>query len=377
MKKSVVACAAGAVVLAAAAGAGRFAVLPAVDQVPSDLKTAVHYSGTATALDKKALAGGDVAHAVHRDLPIDATRTVEVTAVAAGAARLDDHTVVTAPGGTKLTDGTHLWAVDRKTLLDAKGPAGWKAEDHQGLVAGFPLHPKAEDYAFWDTLTGTAVKAVCRGRTSFAGRSAYKFLIESSGAPNAKTAAALPPALPTPLVRGLAGTLPEPGRNGLTGKLKSAGAAVPLTYKATGTATAWVDTETGVVLGQSVHQAVVGQVAGTDGPVDLLPVTDIRMSMTKASTAEAVDRAESAARGRLLVGTVAPAVALLLALGLALGAVLLGRRRRSDAGPAGGEPAGPSEPSEATESAEATASTEQAESAEPAASGDSPTAGRS
>jgi hypothetical protein len=212
--------------------------------------------------------------------------------------------------------------------MPAQGASSWHAEAHQGLVAGFPLHPAAQNYPFWDTGTGTATTAHYTGTTTRAGHRAFVFTIQVSGpVANSKTTAALPPALPTALVAGIAQTLPAPGGAAIQAAVGATAApVVPLAYVAVDTATAWVDADTGVVLDQQARQAILAEVSTASGPQELLPVADLHLAMTPASTKDAVARANTASSGRTLLGVTLPAV--LLALGLALAGVAVLRSRR-------------------------------------------------
>jgi hypothetical protein len=347
MKKSVVLCSAAAVLLAGSAAVSRFVVLPALDQVPGNLNATVHFTGTADLLNAQALGTGDVAHAVLSNVPVSGSRQAKATATSGSAVLIDDHTIITAPGGKTLADTDRLWSLDRKDLMPAQGPSSWHAEAHQGLVAGFPLHPAPQNYSFWDTGTGTATTAHYTGTTTKAGHRVYVYAVQVSGpAPTSKATAALPPTLPKALVAGIAQTLPAPGGAAIQTAVGSAtGPVVPLTYVSVDTATAWVDADTGVVLGQQARQAILAEVGTASGPQELLPVADLHLAMTPASTNDAVARANTATSGRTLLGVTIPAV--LLALGLALAGIAVWRSRRP-AG-AGQEPTQESEAAEPLE----------------------------
>ncbi|WP_377267500.1 porin PorA family protein [Peterkaempfera sp. SMS 1(5)a] len=263
-----------------------------------------------------------------KDVPVTAVREVRVTDVQSGAARFDDRTTVTGPGGKAVAGTARVWAVDRRSLAPAEGPASWGALPHQGLAAGFPLHPEPHDYALWDAATATASTARYTGTETRAGHRAYVYEVSTTGpVADARTKAALPPALPTPLVAGLSQSLPQNDQDALKGVLASSPKAVPLSYQAQDTATAWVDTKTGVAIDQKLRQAVVAQVAGASGPVTIAPVLDLSLAMTPDSVKEAADRANTAATARTLIGTVTPLVLLALAAILGVLAALLGRRR--------------------------------------------------
>jgi hypothetical protein len=116
MKKSVVLCAAAAVLCTAAAGVSRFAVLPALDKVPTNLDVTVHYTGTAALLNAQALGTGDVAHAVTQGVPVTGLRHVHAVGSSGDALLVDDHTTLTAPGGKAIVDNDHHWSVSRSDL---------------------------------------------------------------------------------------------------------------------------------------------------------------------------------------------------------------------------------------------------------------------
>jgi hypothetical protein len=153
---------------------------------------------------------------------------------------------------------------------------------------------------------------------------------------NAELKAQLPPALPKALVAGLAQTLPATDATAVQAAVAAApGPVVPLSYLSTNVATAWVDADTGVVLDQkATHQGVLAEVTTASGPVELLPVADLALTLTPDSTTSAVDKANTADAARSLLGVTGPLG--LLGLAVALGGLALWLRRRATApAPAG------------------------------------------
>jgi hypothetical protein len=112
---------------------------------------------------------------------------------------------------------------------------------------------------------------------------------------------------------------------------------LPLAFTSTNDTTFWVDTKTGSVLDVTEKQSI--EAAMTIGPssVPLTSVFALDAKFTPGTVKTNSDDAATAQRGLLLVGTVAPAVLLLLGLILAVLAVWSARRRRNS--PQGQPPA--------------------------------------
>ncbi|MET7305147.1 porin PorA family protein [Embleya sp. NPDC005575] len=323
---------AAATLLVATSAVTRFAVLPAVHQVPDDADFTMHFAGGMTLLDPQALQAGNLPGAIVRNLPVTVDRHVHAVHASGSTVVLSDRTVVSGPQKQALTTIEKRWSVDRRTLLDRPIPKGVAAEPHRGLTAGFPLEPEKKNYPYWDSPTRTTVPATYVRTERRAGRETYVFTIRTSGPlADQESLRTLPPAMPRAAVQGLAGVA-FPNR-----PLELAGQAdpVPLAYTATTDLTGWVDTETGVTVDLESTQGVTATAASVSGAqAEVFPVLSLKMTTTPASRAELADTAADGARALWLLGVVAPLAALLLGvalLGLAVHLERRSRRGRSDA----------------------------------------------
>ena len=119
MRKSTVFLSIGAILLVAASAAGRFVVLPALKQLPANLDTTVHLSGTATVLDPAALASGDLPNLLKSNVPVTVAEHVSVVSTSGETAVVSDELTVAGPGNATIQASKHSWAVNRRTLLAA------------------------------------------------------------------------------------------------------------------------------------------------------------------------------------------------------------------------------------------------------------------
>ena len=78
MRKSTVFLSLLAIIFVAAAAAGRFVVVPALKQLPANLDTTVHLSGTATVLNPAALLTGDLPNLLKTNVPVTVAEHVKV-----------------------------------------------------------------------------------------------------------------------------------------------------------------------------------------------------------------------------------------------------------------------------------------------------------
>ncbi|ARQ72017.1 porin PorA family protein [Streptomyces marincola] len=330
-----------AVVLVAASAVTRFAVYPAVHQVPSDTDTTFVYSGTASLLNAPAIEAGDLANAFLADVPVTVERRVQVVDTDGGVAVVSDDVVVTGPDDAELSGTSHRWAVDRTDLENRPAPEGSEAEEHQGLVISWPLDPEERDYTFWDPTTGVEAPAVYDRTEDVEGREAYVYEIEAAGElADQAIAERLPAQLPRDVLVGIAGALGERGPD--PAMLQALPEQVPLSYAATTRRVAWIDAETGSVLNGTLEQTIVAQAPGPEGPIPLAPVNTMTVEGTEETVAEKADDAASAANLLWLVRLVIPLGLLILGAALVALAVLgevRGRRRTPPGDGAGAAPA--------------------------------------
>ncbi|MFE6284194.1 porin PorA family protein [Streptomyces sp. NPDC057877] len=316
-----------AVVLVAASAVTRFTVYPALHQVPADTRSTFRYEGTATLLNPAALESGDLTKAFLADLPVTLDRRIEVRDTDGRTAVIADDAVLRGRDGTELNTSEHTWAVDRRDLTEREAPEGSTAERHEGLVIAWPLSPERRDYRFWDTGTQQAVPARYDGTETVSGREAHVYDIQATGPlTDPATAGALPAALPRQVVAALVAGRPGPAERPDEAALASLPKNVPLTYVSTTERRGWVDADTGLSLNGSLHQRVLAQTEGPDGPLTLFPVTDVDVTGTEKSVAAQADDAASAGRLLWLLGTGGPLGLLILALLLTAFTVWRARR---------------------------------------------------
>jgi hypothetical protein len=328
VRKSIVYSVSGAVLLLAAAGVVRLVAVPSLQQLPADLDTTLHFTGTANLLDASAMQTGDLAAAFRSNVPVTAQEHVRVISTRGRTAVVTDETSLAGAGGTKLVTSAHTWAVDRRTLDAVPAPAGSAAQPHEGLVVGFPLAPEPHSYPYWDSLTQTRVTADYQRAERHGGRRTYVYTVHASGAlKDTALVAGLPTTLPKAVLLGLAGTLPAAVRDGLAASAAQLPDQLPLSYTATGDSTYWVDTATGYVVDVQQKQTVVASIPLGAAGVPLPPVFAVDMHFTPESIAATGRDAATAERGLFLIGTVVPAVLLALAVLLVLLAIWLAVRR--------------------------------------------------
>ncbi|WP_326595542.1 porin PorA family protein [Streptomyces sp. NBC_01803] len=317
-----------AALLLVLAAVARFAVLPAVHQVPDDVNENPQYEGTATILNQQALASGDLANAFLVDVPVLMDRHIKVTATDGDTAVFSDSRVLLGPDGQELTSSEEHWAVDRVSLEARPAPEGVDASPHEGLVIGFPLEPEKHDYRWWDHTTGTEVDAVYTGTEKRDGRTVYGYTIHAEG-PMADSGE-LPQALPRDAVGGILASVP-----GSTVDPATLPEMVPLSYAATTDLVLWIDSGTGTIMDGSHGQNIM---ATTQDGTALFPIADVRVTATDETKENQADTAKEISLALTLLGVVAPlsliGIALLL-LALAAWGV---RKRRTQ------PPATPDEP---------------------------------
>jgi len=171
----------GAAVLIAAGAVLRFVIAPAVVKLPANLDTTVRLSGTASMVDQNALRSGNLAGVVRDAVPVTVTNRVRVVSTRGDTAIITSQSTVAGRDNAALQTLTHTWAVDRKTFYPAQAPPGSAVEPHDGLVLGFPLPPRPQDYPWWDPITQTTVTARYQSTETYHGRQVYVYAIHADG----------------------------------------------------------------------------------------------------------------------------------------------------------------------------------------------------
>lgn len=328
MRKVAIALTAGAVVCAAAAAYIRFVMVPDTEQVQSDTHTVNHYAGTATFLDPQALTSGDLAHVFQKDVPFTAVEDFRTASLHGSTAVISDVTTTRGPAAPALGGSSVNWAVDRKTLLPAAIPSGVTAAEHQGLVVGFPFAPGAHDYPWWNGGTGKAATAKYVRTEKHAGRTAYVYTVDTTGALADKTILAkLPQSIGQEVLKGLAASIAPDQASALSLLLPKDGSDVPLTYVSATKSTIWVDKFDGTTLDVDDQRTVTPQLKSKLGAVPLpAAVLDVHIKYSPQGVADSVKQSKDNESRMLWEGDVAPAALALLAVLLLVGAVLVARR---------------------------------------------------
>jgi DUF3068 family protein len=317
------------VVLLAAAGVVRFAVYPAVKQLPSDYDRTATYSGTGTFLNPAAVASGNAANALLANQSITVTRHAKVTSTSGSTAVVSDDITGKLSNGTTVLSDNHVWAIDRKSMYAAPAPHGSIVDQHEGITIGFPIGVQPRDYTYWDANTEQAVPAGFQRTESYLGRAATVFTANASGpVKDPKLLAGLPSALPASALGSVASLLPP----NVQTLLKTLGSALPvmlpLSYTSATKITSWIDTGTGLPLNVQQQQTVTADLSLAGSSQPLLPVLADSIANTTASINQAVHDATTAGVTLTLLGVTVPLVLLTLGILLIALALFLHYRRR-------------------------------------------------
>jgi hypothetical protein len=333
------------VILIVLAVLGRYLIAPIVTKLPADTDTSLQYSGKATMLDSKALASGDIAHALQADIPVTADRRIQVTDTDGDTAIVKDS--LTLHVGGQSQPSSHLYALDRTSLEGVAGPDGTSVEPSKGaLSSAFPIGPKSSssEYTYYDAATRAIVPVRYTGTAKRHGRSTNVYKFDVAGpVKDPALLTALPKALPKALVAGLAPLLPAAVRDQFTPATVAAlPALIPLTYTDTTKIVAYVDKQTGVAIEQTISQKIIANAALGTAPVPLLPASAVDLAVTSASSDSLADKARSAGRLLILVRTGVPVALLVIGVLLIVVAVLRRKKPGPDSagpGPVAEEPA--------------------------------------
>jgi hypothetical protein len=325
------------VLLLVAATVVRFVVVPSVSKLPADLDITQEFEGTYSGLNPAALSGasGDV---LVQDVPVTASRRIAVESVD-GDTAVVVRTVERSIGGQSDPSREVRYAVDRTDAESVPAPQG--AEDvvaSEGLVFTLPLNPSTDTgYRLWDQNTEAAYPLTYQGEDTLDGRSVFLYRSDSEGPVADPAALGLPTSLSktqlTALAPALADVVPPQLLAQLPALLPLLPDSIPLSYTSTTTSVISADAELGATIAGESTQTITAQLPLGPQVVEV-PFSTIELASTDASISDrAGDTADSAVLLNL-IGTVLPAVALVLGLLLLLAALLLARRagRRSDGG---------------------------------------------
>ncbi|MBA3489381.1 MAG: DUF3068 domain-containing protein [Longispora sp.] len=322
------------VLLLAAAAILYWVIVPNNKQLPSDTNVTRMYDGSAKViLNSRALAAGDLSNVLLTNVPVSAERTVKVQATDGDVAEATDSRTLKAENGQELGKTEVTYAVNRKTLEAAgEHPDDWQVTPHNGLTISWPIGAEKKDYSAWVNETQATIPVKFVKEEDKGGVKTYVYQAESAAAPIKDTQVldALPKALPSTALAGLAARLPLPDatKAALARALPSLGGTVPLSYTYQVTSTFWVEPTTGIVIDnqrQEVREA-------TPGAAPLaVPIYDVSSAFSEQSVKDAAADATDSRDSIQLYSKTLPLILLVLGL-LALLGGLLGwftRKRRA------------------------------------------------
>lgn len=305
-----------------------FVVVPVATQLPGSTDLKVTYAGTGTLLNASALQSGNTKDVIASNVPITVDRELKVTSVYGGTAIVADNLTIHA--GTQTLPSDHTYALDRTTMDGVPPPAGITVEPSVGaLSSAFPIGPKANSsYQYYDSTTMKIVPIRYGGSATRGGRAVNVYKIAAAGpVKDPGLLKMLPPSLPKKLLAGLAPLLPPAVRAEVTpATLAALPDPVPLSYTGTTAIVAYVDTQTGVPIDETVSQQVVVNITAGTRTLSLIPVLALDFHVTPASMASLAHKAQTSGELLTLIEVVVPVA--LVVLGVILVVIAVLRRRR-------------------------------------------------
>ncbi|WP_239346444.1 porin PorA family protein [Frankia sp. Cj5] len=308
----------------------RFAVVPILTRLPGDTNISFDFAGTGTLLNTKALASGDMAHVLQKDVPLTMERQVRVVSTSGDVAIIHDDSTLHA--GPTVLPASQVYAVDRSTLEATTPPAGVsvEVEPASGLTVGFPIHPKADNsYQFYDSVARQTVPVTYEGADGkYFGRSVGIYHAVSTGpVQDAELSHTLPAVLPKDKLAPLVSLLPADVQTKLLAANAALPNAIPMHYTVTKDLHVWIDTVTGLAVKETANEKILAGVSIDGQVVSLLPVLAVDLTVTPHSQEELARKSAAVARQLTMVEVIVPIV--LGALGLVLLAAAIIRQRRS------------------------------------------------
>jgi hypothetical protein len=306
----------------------RFVVVPVATKLPGSTNLGVTYSGTATLLNSSALQSGDTKHVIAANVPTTVDRRLKVTGVHGDTAIVSDDLTIHA--GSQALPSDHTYALDRTTLEGVTPPKGIAAEPSRGALSStFPIGPAADgSYRYYDPTTRGIVPIAYTGHATRDGRPVNVYTIASTGAvQDPGLLKLLPPALPKKLIASLAPLLPAAVKAKITpATLAALPNPVPLSYTGTTHIVAYVDSQTGVPIDQTVSEQVVVNVAAGAQALSLIPVLALDFHVTPASVNYLASKAKTAGELLTLMTVIVPIA--LVVIGVVLLVIAILRRHK-------------------------------------------------
>ena len=312
----------------------RFVVVPVATKLPGNSNLGVTYSGQATLLNSSALQSGDTKNVIVANVPTTVDRRVKVTSIHGDTAIVSDDLTIHAGSQTLTSD--HTYALDRTTLEGVTPPPGISVEPSVGaLSSAFPIGPQPNDsYRFYDSTTRDIVPISYAGHATRDGRSVNVYRIASAGAVrDPGLLKLLPPSLPKNLIASLAPVLPTAVRAKITPAILAAlPSPVPLSYTGTTNIVAYVDSQTGIAIDETVSEQVVVNVTAGSQTLSLIPVLALDFHVTPASVKYLANKANSTGELLTLMNLIAPVA--LVVIGVVLLVIAILRRHKPAVVPA-------------------------------------------
>jgi Porin PorA len=282
------------VLLMGAAAILHYVVVPGQSKLPADDNETRNYEGTANVLvNPQALAAGDRTRGILTDVPIKATRVVQVQASTSSAAQVSDKRTLSTATGQAIGATSNTYAVDRSSLeATSDHPSDWNVQQAQGLTVSFPIPSKQQNYTGWvaETQTTTAVKYARQETRNGINTYVYQATVNATPIKDQQVLGALPPSLPVNVLQAL--PIPDQLKAGLAQALPSLGNPVQLAYTYSANATYWVEPTSGRVVDvqqDEARQAGLAKLSSVPG----IPVYDVLTRTTQASVNDAVNLATS------------------------------------------------------------------------------------
>jgi hypothetical protein len=143
----------------------------------------------------------------------------------------------------------------------------------------------------------------------------------------------LPPSLPKNLIAGLAPVLPAAVRAKITpATLAALPNPVPLSYTGTTNIVAYVDSQTGIAIDETVSEQIVVNVTAGSQTLSLIPVIALDFHVTPASVKYLANKAKSTGELLTLMKLIVPGA--LVVIGVVLLVIAILRRHKSAVIPA-------------------------------------------
>src|SRR5713101_5377610 len=312
----------------------RFVVVPVATKLPGSTNLGVTYSGTATLLNSSALQSGDTKHVIAANVPTTVDRRLKVTSVHGDTAIVSDDLTIHA--GSQALPSDHTYALDRTTLEGVTPPKGIPAQPSEGALSStFPIGPAANgSYRYYDPATRGIVPIAYTGHATRDGRPVNVYKISSTGAVKGPgLLKLLPPALPKKLIAGLAPLLPAAVQAKISpATLAALPSPVPLSYTGTTHIVAYVDSQPGVPIDETISEQVVVNVAAGAQTLSLIPVLTLDFHVTPASVKYLASKAKTAGELLTLMKMIVPIM--LVVIGMVLLVIAIMRRHKPAAIPA-------------------------------------------